>query len=294
MKGPSIDDFPGWFNSNRYINISIAPQQWRIQLEARALIRILIKSPNTVHTMQCRNGELLELDQSNGIIFASNLIDHIAANPVLPTDYFIRTHFNEPMIGALRDSTVELTGAAAAADTVGTVKKSPYVAPIHLGDAVALAQLSDDAGYTIPETSFDPPELRRDVNELIREFPKRFITGAASPPGGTKVYASIDLNGPDDVILSQLHSFIRKQRREFNIYPTSKPQYESINKLLEYKILEILDLENWSLLNGTKILSTVYRSLFDNDVSARSYREVQKAFAQSAMTPKFLNFLKGL
>lgn len=221
------------------------------------------------------------------------MIDQIAINPILPTDYYIRTYFNEPMIGALSDTTVELTGATTGSND--TAKRLPYVAPIHLGEAIVLAQLSKDAGYTIPATYFDPPELRRDINELRREFPKSLFTGADSPPGGTKVYASIDLNGPDDLILSQVHNFIRLQRRKFGIDPPSKPQHTSINKLVDYKTLEILDLENWSRLHDTNMSSSVYRSLFDDpNLTASKYRRTQQAFAHQSLLSKFLKHLEAI
>jgi hypothetical protein len=286
----NLDVVPDWFYWDKYANLELTPEQWRVQLEARALIRTLLVSPNVAHYMPCPNEHLLKIDADNTTNFASRLVRHIADEPILPSDYFTRAHFNEPMTGSLSDRVVELTGATT--DVVRPIRISPYVTPVCLGDAITLAQLSDDAGYSIPEPCFNPPEYQRDVNEMIREFPGRFITGAGSTE--TRVYATIDLNGPDDLILIQLHNLIRTQRRKFNIYPTSKPQHESIRKLLEYKTLEILDLENWSLLNETKILSSVYRSLFDKDLNARNYREVQKAFAQNAMTPRFLNFLKGL
>ena len=286
----NLDVVPDWFYWDKYANLELTPQQWQVQLEARALIRTLVVSPNVAHYMPCPNEHLLKIDADNTTNFASRLVRHIADEPILPSDYFTRAHFNEPMTGSLSDRVVELTGATT--DVVRPIRISPYVTPVCLGDAITLAQLSGDAGYSIPETCFNPPEYRRDVNEMIREFPGRFITGAGSTE--TRVYATIDLNGPDDLILIQLHNLIRTQRRKFNIYPTSKPQHESIRKLLEYKTLEILDLENWSLLNETKILSSVYRSLFDKDLNARNYREVQKAFAQNAMTSRFLNFLKGL
>lgn len=286
----NLDVAPDWFYWDKYANLELTSQQWRVQLEARALIRALLVSPNVAHYMSCPNDSLLKIDTDNTTLFASKLVSHIADEPILPSNYFIRAYHDEPMAGPLSDPVVELTGATT--DVVRHTRKSPFVAPVSLGSAIALAQLSDDAGYSIPETYFDPPEYRRDVNEMIREFPERFITRADSTE--TRVYATIDLNGPDDLILIQLHNFIRAQRRKFNIYLTSKTQHESIRKLLEYKTLEILDLENWSLLNETKILSSVYRSLFDKDLNARNYREVQKAFAQNAMTPRFLNFLKGL
>ena len=250
----NLDVVPDWFYWDKYANLELTPQQWQVQLEARALIRTLLVSPNVAHYMPCPNEHLLKIDADNTTNFASRLVRHIADEPILPSDYFTRAHFNEPMTGSLSDRVVELTGATT--DVVIPIRISPYVTPVCLGDAITLAQLSDDAGYSIPETCFNPPEYQRDVNEMIREFPGCFITGASSTE--TRVYATIDLNGP------------------------------------EYKTLEILDLENWSLLNETKILSSVYRSLFDKDLNARNYREVQKAFAQNAMTPRFLNFLKGL
>ena len=292
MKKNSCDVVPNWFFPDRYANIELTPNQWRLQLEARVLIRSLVMSPETIQFQLCRNNSLLKIAECEAFEFASRLAAHIAIEPILPADYFIRTYFDETMTGELGDKTIELTGTKS---VVGFVRKPPYVAPLSLGKAIVISKLADDAGYSIPNTYFNPPAYHRDANEMIREFPERFICGIDSPLGGTEVYASIDLNGPDDALLNQLRRFIRLQRKKFNIEQPVKPQHKSIGKLLDYKTLEILDLENWALLNEVNILSSVYRELFDGiNIPATRFRTVHRAFAHRAIRPEFLKHLSTL
>tara|TARA_B100000780_G_C20949353_1_gene378725 strand:- start:196 stop:726 length:531 start_codon:yes stop_codon:yes gene_type:complete len=159
--------------------------------------------------------------------------------------------------------------------------KGHFVRSTSLGEAVCLAGLTEDAGYSSEDIS--DIQFQNDVNTLLCRFPERFS-------GRTKAFVTVDLNASDTVLKKHFASLLVEFRRNLNP-PPKRAQYETtIQHVRDFRIIELIDLLNWAASKNIKFKSKVFYSGFLNSDPEQFNRTIMP-LTETAMNIDFINYL---
>jgi hypothetical protein len=151
----------------------------------------------------------------------------------------------------------------------------------------------DGVSTTWLEDSAYSDKYGLDIPYFEGVYPLDFLIDQQVSPVAT---VCLDLNAPDDVIISELRKFLPKYRNALDLKTPSRVTDTDITKLRNYRVIEYFDIQIWLAVNKLQVTDSLLSSILFHDRNDHQtyFSQTVKPFISRVGTYEFVSALSAL